>query len=221
MAADYYNVLGVTRSATQDEIRKAYKKIARENHPDSKPGDAAAAERFKQAAEAYEVLGDAEKRKKYDQFGEHWKHADQLGGNPFAGAQGGGPVDLNDLFGGQGVDLGDLFGGAFGGGGGRRPRPRSRRGSDVEDTIRIPFQLAASGGTYDITLRKESGTETYGLKIPVGINDGEKLRIAGQGMPGMGGGPAGDVIVTVRVAPHPFFRREGDHVLLDLPISVA
>ena len=117
-ATDYYSVLGVSRSATADEIRKAYKKIAKESHPDAKPGDKAAGERFKQAAEAYEVLGDEENRKKYDQFGEHWKHADQLG----AGARGGGSrgsagggaqfdFDPSELFGGGGFDLGDLFGG--------------------------------------------------------------------------------------------------------------
>src|SRR5690606_23501578 len=113
---DYYKTLGVSRTATRDEIRKAYKKIARENHPDVKPDDKAAAERFKQATEAYEVLGDEDKRKQYNQFGAAYRHAGGAAGSPFGQRGGSGPIDLSDLFGGE-FDLGDLFGGGAGGGG--------------------------------------------------------------------------------------------------------
>lgn len=218
MTTDYYQILGVSRGASQEEIRKAYKKLARENHPDSKPDDKVASERFKQAAEAYEVLGDSEKRQKYDQFGANWKHADQMGGNPF----GGGQVDLNDILGGRGgVDLGDLFGGVFGGGGPRGRRPGPRKGPDLETSVQIPFQMAANGGSYDVTIQRGGKSERLAVKVPAGVDDGAKLRVAGQGEPGPGGGPAGDLLVTVHVAPHPYFRRDGSDVILELPLSVG
>lgn len=225
---DYYQVLGVSRSASKEEIRKAFKKIARENHPDAKPGDAAASEKFKQAAEAYEVLGDEESRKKYDQFGENWKHV-QGGGFPGGGAGGGpfrsgGPVDidLRDLFGGGGaVDLQDLFGGMFGGGGRAGGRPQPRRGQDLKTSISVPFIVAALGGEHDITLSQGGSSQRLTAKIPAGIESGQSIRLAGQGQPGMSGGPAGDVIVTVKVAPHPYFRRDGNNLLVDVPVTVA
>ncbi len=222
MSADYYQVLGVARSASQEEIRKAYKKLARENHPDSKPGDTAASERFKQAAEAYEVLGDSDKRQKYDQFGANWKHADQMGGNSYGGT--GGQVDINDLFGRGGVDLGDLFGGAFGGAagaGGRGRRAAPRKGPDLETTILIPFQMAANGGTYEVTIQRAGSSERLSVKVPAGVEEGAKLRVGGQGEAGPGGGPTGDLIVTVHVAAHPYFRREGSDLILELPLSVS
>ena len=176
--------------------------------------DKAAAERFKKAAEAYEVLGDEENRKKYDQFGEHWKHADQLG----AGARGGGPrggggggaqfdFDPSDLFGGGGgFDLGDLFGG------GRGRRQRAQRGSDLQTEIHVPFSVAALGGSHDLTLATGSSQESLSVKIPAGMKDGGVVRLRGQGQAGANGGPAGDLLVTVRVAPHPFFKRDQDDV---------
>jgi DnaJ-class molecular chaperone len=220
-ATDYYSVLGVSRSATADEIRKAYKKIAKESHPDAKPGDKAAADRFKQAAEAYEVLGDEENRKKYDQFGEHWKHADQFG----AGARGGGPrggggggaqfdFDPSDLFGGGGgFDLGDLFGG------GRGRRQRAQRGSDLQTEIHVPFSVAALGGSHDLTLATGSSQESLSVKIPAGMKDGGVVRLRGQGQAGVNGGPAGDLLVTVRVAPHPFFKRDQDDLIVEVPVT--
>lgn len=225
--ADYYDVLGVPRTASQAEIRKAYKKIARENHPDNRPGDKAAEERFKQAAEAYDVLGDEDKRKQYDQFGDAYKYAGK-GGNPFQGGFRGGSseIDLEDLFGGGGVDLGDLFGGAFGGAGGRagagrqRP-PRARKGEDHRTRIQIPFQTAADGGTHELSLQRNGRTERLSVKIPPGVRDGSVIRLAGEGSPGINGGPDGDLLVTIEVAPHPWFRRDGDNVLLDVPISLT
>ncbi|TWT57358.1 Curved DNA-binding protein [Thalassoglobus neptunius] len=223
---DYYQVLGVSRSATKDEIRKAFKKIARENHPDAKPDDDAAAKRFKDAAEAYDVLGDEEKRKKYDQFGEHWKHA-QGGagpqqGNPF---RSGGPVDvdLRDIFGGGGaVDLESLFGGMFGGGGARsRHSAQPMKGQDVTTSIQVPFQTSASGGDYDLSMQRGGKVERLTVKIPAGIESGKSIRLAGQGEPGRNGGPNGDLLVTVNVAPHPYFRRDGNNVSVEVPVSVS
>lgn len=219
---NYYDVLGVKKTATADEIRKAYKKIARENHPDVKPDDKAAADRFKEASEAYAVLGDKEKRQQYDQFGDAYKYA-KGGGGPFPGGgfQGSGPIDIQEMFGGD-VDLSDLLGGMFGGGGGRRAaQPRPRRGQDVRTSIEVPFQVAADGGTWDVSLRRDGSTETLSVKVPAGVEDGQTIRLGGQGEPGLQGGAAGDLLITVRVAPHPYFRREGNNVLIDVPISIT
>jgi len=225
---DFYKTLGVQKTASQEEIRKAYKKIARENHPDVKPDDKAAAERFKQAAEAYDVLGDPDKRKQYDQFGAAYKHAGGGGGAPFGGRGGTGPIDLGDLFGGQ-IDLGDLFGGAGGGGfggggfggGGRQAPPRPARGQDIRTVIEVPFQVSADGGTHDITIQRGGEVEKLEVKVPAGIKPGGTLRLTGKGEPGHHGGSAGDLLVTVNVAPHPYFRREGNNVLIDVPLSLA
>ncbi len=227
---DYYQVLGVSRTASKEEIRKSFKKIARENHPDAKPDDAAASEIFKQAAEAYDVLGDEDKRKKYDQYGENWKHVPEGGGFPGGGGspfRSGGPVDidLRDLFGGGGaVDLQDLFGGMFGGGGGGagpRSQPQPRRGQDVKTVIMVSLDLAARGGEYDISLSQGGNIQRLTAKIPAGIESGKSIRLAGQGQPGMNGGPAGDVLVTVNVAPHPYFRRERDTLVVEVPVTVS
>ncbi|WP_437187239.1 DnaJ C-terminal domain-containing protein [Planctomicrobium sp. SH668] len=228
---DYYQILGVDRGASQDVIRKAFKKLARENHPDATNNDPVAAERFKEVAEAYDVLGDEEKRKKYDQFGANWKHFKD-GQSPFGGAGGGGnpfrnggpvDVDLKDLFGGQGgVDLEQLFGGMFGGGGGRRSRgTQPQRGEDLTTNITVPFDTAANGGRYDLSLQREGSREELSIKIPAGLEDGQSIRLAGQGQPGVNGGPAGDLRVTVQVAPHPYFRREGRNLLVDVPVTIT
>lgn len=214
---DYYDVLGVSRTASAEEIRKAYKKIARESHPDRNPDDPSASERFKEATEAYETLGDEENRKKYDQFGPNYKHA---GHNPFGA--GGHQVDLNDLFGEGGIDLGDLFGGAFGGGRRRGPRAQpATKGQDLRTSITVAFSVAYSGGTYSLSVQKGGKPETLDVKLPAGIKDGATMRLAGQGHPGIHGGPNGDMLVTVKVSPHPYFKRDGDHVVLELPISLS
>jgi curved DNA-binding protein len=218
-ANDYYKTLGVARDASADDIRKAYKKLARKYHPDiSKESDAA--ERFKQVNEAFEVLSDPQKRTMYDRFGTARPGAAGPQGQTYTwgGPTGGaGPVDLEQLFGGQ-VDLGDLFGGGFGAGGrrGRRDRP----GSDVEFNIEIPFQVAVEGGSHDIHLDRAGKTERISIKIPPGIDTGNVIRLAGQGQPGIGGGPPGNLLITVRVAPHPVFRREGNNLLVDVPVSM-
>ncbi len=218
--SDFYQILGVPRSATHDEIRKAYKKLARENHPDTKPGDKVAAEKFKQASEAYEVLGDEEKRKQYDQYGDAYKYARQGG----AGSGGAGPIDLESVFGQGGVDLGDIFGGMFGGrggaGGGRR-RTTAARGEDLQTSIQIPFQMAATGGNYDVSINRGGDVETLSVKVPAGVQQGDTIRLSKQGSPGAGGGTAGDLLITVQIAPHPYFRREGNDVILECPLSVT
>ena len=217
MAEDFYQVLGVSRNSSEAELKKAYRKLSRENHPDSKPNDKAAAEKFKQVQEAYTVLSDSEKRQKYDRFG----HAAFQGGGRSGGAPpfSGGQVDLSDLFGGGGgggFDFGDLFGG----GGGRRAA-RARKGQDVETTIDVPFTTAAEGGSYSLTINTSGKPEQITARIPAGVDSGSVIRLSGQGHPGMGGGPNGDLMVKIRVAPHPYFRRDGANLLVDVPISLT
>lgn len=222
-ANDYYKTLGVARDASADDIRKAYKKLARKYHPDvSKEKDAA--ERFKQVNEAFEVLSDDEKRKMYDRFGTARPGGPGPGGQAYtwSGPAGGaGPVDLEQLFGGQ-FDLGGMFGGGFGdaAAGGKRPR-RDRRGSDVEFDVEIPFLVAVEGGTHDLHVDRAGKAERIAIKIPPGIDSGNVIRLAGQGQPGGNGGPAGDLLITVRVAPHAWFRREGANLLVDVPVTIT
>ncbi|MFZ9090478.1 MAG: DnaJ C-terminal domain-containing protein [Planctomycetaceae bacterium] len=212
---DYYHVLGVSRSATQDELRKAYKKLARELHPDKRPGDKQAATRFAEVTEAWEVLGNPEKKKQYDQFGQTFRGGQSPfgGGNPFQGfgGGGGGQVDLEDL-------LGGMFGGGFGGGG-RRSQQRPRKGSNITTEVTVPFTVAAQGGEYSFSV-EQSGTESQiTVRIPAGVSSGQTIRLTGQGEPGAGGAPSGDLMVTVRIAPHPWFRREGWNLLVDVPLT--
>ena len=248
MADDFYKTLGVSKTATSEEIRKAYRKLAKENHPDRNPDDPAAVERYKAAGEAYAVLSDDDKRKQYDRFGANYKQFGGAGGpggggspfggggfgggNPFGGGGfGGGPVDLGDLFGGGGFDVNDLFGGGPRGGrthrGGRRSGPfgganrGGAKGADVKSEIRVPFTLAVNGGEYDLDLDRGGSRETLTVKIPPGVPDGGTIRLAGRGEPGRAGGQSGDLLLTVRVAPHPLFTREGNNLLIDLPLTPA
>ena len=220
---DYYKVLGLSKSATADDIRKAYKKLARENHPDRKPNDKAAEARFKEIQEAHSVLGDPQKRAQYDQFGSGF-NARSGHGQTWSTGPGGAQVDLGDLFsGGGGVDLNDILGGAFGGfgRGGRQP-VQSRKGGDLKAEIQIPFQVAVEGGNQEISIRRENGpVDRLSVKIPAGISDGAVIRLAGQGGSGRFGGPSGDVLVTIKVASHPFFRREQNNLLVDLPLTIS
>jgi DnaJ-class molecular chaperone len=222
----YYETLGVSKTATDAEIRKAYKKLAKKYHPDNNSGEeaTAAAAKFKEVQEANSVLGDKDKRAQYDRFGSAFQGAGGSGGPGGGGFHwnpggGGGPIDLGDLFG--GMDLGDLFGG---GGGGPRTQRRARpqAGQNFELEIEIPLQLACEGGSYSISIRRpDGGVEPLNVRIPAGITTGQQLRLSGQGHPGAHGGPAGDALLKVKVAAHPWFRREGDNLLLDLPLSPA
>ncbi len=223
MAKDYYEVLGVNRSASPDEIKKAYRKLSRQHHPDVKPGDKEAEARFKEVQEAYAVVGDVDKRKKYDQFGHAFEHA---GGGPggfnwgSAGA-GGQQFDFEQMFGGGGIDLGDLFGGGAFGRGGRGGKARQQKGQDVEATIQVPFTVAAEGGNHDLSISTNGKTERLTVKVPPGVDTGSVIRLAGQGQPGRGGGPNGDLLVRIQVASHPYFRRDGANILVDVPVSIA
>ncbi len=224
---DFYEVLGVSREASADEIRRAYKKLSRENHPDVKPDDKSAAEKFKRVQEAYSVLSDADKREQYDRYGAAFQQAGGPGGRQTHWAQSGGegPIDLSDLFGGQmgggGFDFGNIFGGAGRRPGGPQAQAWPRRGQDSTLLFDVPFYTAAEGGRQDLHLRHDNKTETISIKIPPGVNTGSKIRLSGKGQPGQFGGPAGDLLLNVRVAPHPWFRRDGDNLLLEAPISPA
>ena len=227
MATDFYAVLGVQKSASAEELRKAYKKLSRENHPDKKPNDAAADVKFKQVQEAWDVLGDAQKRQQYDQFGTVFgPNGPQFQqGQPRGGA---GPADFREVFG-DNIDLNDLLGGMFGGGAGGSPfgpqaggrRGRAAQGANIEAEIEIPFVIAAEGGTQDLQLQRAGKLEHLSVKIPPGVSTGSVIRLAGQGNAGRGGGPAGDLLVTIKVAPHSYFRREGSDILIDVPITVS
>lgn len=219
---DYYEVLGLSRSASADEIKRAYRKLAKQHHPDANPDDPSAQKKFAEITEAYEVLSDLEKRQKYDQFGHNWSRVGGgPGGDPFGGFGGGGGAgfDLNDILGGMfgGAGGGSPFGGA-GGRGGRR-QPRAQQGQNIDVEIRVPFQVGIEGGEHELTLQTGGKVEKLTVKVPAGISDGGKVRLAGQGQPGAGGGPAGDVIVTVKIAGHPWFWRDGNNLMVEIPIT--
>ena len=225
---DYYSTLGVSREASDDDIRKAYRRLARDNHPDRNPGDESAAKKFREVQEAYAVLGDSEKREQYDRYGTAFTGAGAGGGGPqyqWSSADAG-PIDLSDILGGG---LGDLFGSGFGGGaaggfGGAGPRggyqtARPRRGESVEMEIEVPFHVAAMGGQHALSLRRGGTTERLDVSIPAGISHGKSIRLAGQGHPGQHGGPAGDLLLKVRVARHPWFTRDGSNLLVEVPVT--
>ena len=241
---DYYSVLGVKKDASADEIKKAYRKLARKYHPDVNPGDKKAEEMFKKVSEAHDALADPEKRKIYDEFGEdglkagfdadqarQWRQYSSGGGR-------GGPGYYSDFsFNGGNVNysglndfLRDMFGGGGGGGAqGFSGRPHARgpqKGGNIESNLEVDFVTAVKGGSTRISLRKETPTgsyqtETIDVNVPPGVDNGSKIRLAGKGGPGAQGGPAGDLFITISVRPHKLFKREGDSLRIDLPVTVA
>jgi len=225
---DPYVVLGVPRDADDDAIRKAYRALARKLHPDVKPGDAEAEERFKRVSQAYAVLSDPEKRSAYDEFGEMALDPNfdaekaREARRAFGGFEGFGGLGGA----GRGGGFEDLFSNLFSrGGGGFRGAPLRHAGPDVEAELSLDFRDAALGGEQRITIARptadgRSRQETVTVRIPPGVADGGRIRLRGKGGEGSGGGPPGDLYARIRVRPHPLFRREGRDLTLDLPISV-
>jgi curved DNA-binding protein len=233
MADDLYTVLGVPKTADAASIKKAYRALARDLHPDKNPGNDAAEARFKKVNQAFQTLSNPEKRALYDEFGDD---ALREGFDPNrarqvrswaaqgGGVRGGGGVNLEDLFGGGGNGVHVDFGGGntqdifdmFGGRGGRR-RPRVQKGQDLESQLRVTFADAARGTT--LTMAPHDVPIT--VRIPAGAETGSRLRITGQGMPSSSGGPPGDLHLVVEVEAHPHFFREGDDLHVNLPITVG
>lgn len=228
---DYYSVLGVPKTATPEEIKKAYRTLAMKYHPDKTRGDKAAEEKFKDINEANEVLSDPEKRKKYDRFGEDWRHYQESGGQPGGFdwsqyASGGGGArrmsqeEFDEMFGEQG--MGDLFELLFGQRGGSRSNARRARravaiqGDDLSAETALTLEEAYHGCARLIQL----DGHTIRVTIKPGIADGQVLRIVGKGGPGLNGGPSGDLYLTIRIPPHPEFRREGDDLHVDMPVDI-
>ncbi|MGI4864686.1 MAG: DnaJ C-terminal domain-containing protein [Janthinobacterium lividum] len=233
---DYYKILGVEKTATADQIKKAYRKLARQYHPDVNPNDAAAEQKFKEANEANEVLSDPEKRKKYDQFGADYQRYEQAGaggagrgpggfdwsqyaqggaggqgGNPFGGFGGGGASF------GEGEDFSDFFGslfGGMGGGGSRSTRPGA--GQDFQAELELTLEEAYHGGPRTITVNGKN----LRITIHPGVADGQTIRLRDQGGPGRNGGPSGSLLITFRIAPDARYVRTGDDITQDVPVSL-
>jgi curved DNA-binding protein len=247
---DYYSTLGVAKTATDKEIKQAYRKLARKHHPDVNPGDKAAESRFKEINEAYEVLGDPAKRKKYDELGANWRAYEQAGaGSPgfdpsqFGGWNvdfGGGPQsggfrtmtedEMREMFGDE-HPFSDFFetffGGAAAGGGARRGRGGRSRGQragrDVEQEIELGLEDAYQGTTRRLSIKHNGHARTVDVRIPAGVIDGSRVRVAGEGEMGTGGAQSGDLYLRIRLAPHPRFERKGRdlHTRVAVPLTTA
>lgn len=218
---NYYDILGVVKTASEEEIKKAYRKKALEFHPDRNKNDPKAEDKFKEVNEAYAVLSDKEKRKQYDMFGAEGFHKRFSQEDIFRG------FDINEILrgfgiGGFGGTMDDLFGGGgpFGSMFGQRPGG-PRRGQDLVSEIDITFEEAALGTEKALSIQRPKGVQKTHVKVPAGIQSGSRLRLAGQGQPGPDGGPPGDLFLRVRVAPHPFFRRDGNNILLEKEIPLT
>ncbi|HUE75646.1 MAG TPA: DnaJ C-terminal domain-containing protein [Chloroflexota bacterium] len=252
---DYYKILGVAKNANEKDIRQAYRKLARQLHPDLKPGDKESEKRFKEVNEAYEVLGDQEKRKKYDELGSNWNAYEQWqraggpqSGQPFdwssfggvpGGAPGGtryeyrqvSPDELRNMFGDEGSPFSDFFqtffgGTGGGGGGGRRTSTRTRAprvGQAIEHPVEITIEEAFRGTTRVLQLSDPRGgaPRRIEVKIPPGVTQGSRIRVAGQGMPGTAGGAAGDLYLIVQLEAGGAFAREGNDVRVQVPVPLT
>ena len=216
---DYYELLGVKKDATPEEIKKSYRKLAVKYHPDKNPGDKQAEERFKEISEAYAVLCDPEKRKQYDQFGSDGFHQKFSQEDIFRGA------DVNDLFRDMGFGGNDVFSRIFGGKGGRSGfggfRQGARKGEDLAMEVYVTLREAALGGEKRVGFQHGGQREELSLKIPVGIEDGAQLRLKGKGSPGSGGGPNGDIYLTIKVGKDLEFTREGDDLVVERQIRFS
>ncbi len=231
---DYYEALGVKKNASQADIKRAFRKLARKHHPDVNPGDLAAERRFKDANEANEVLSDPEKRRKYDELGANWRQYEQAGaggGSPFGRTWSGGgrggtrtmtPEEAEEIFGG-GAPFSDFFNTFFSGGAGRGgpQRPVARRGRDLEHPVTLTLEEIAAGASRRLGLEGASGAQHVEVKIPAGVADGSRVRVAGRGEPGTGGAPAGDLFLKVGQAAHPTFTRRGADLHVDVSVGLT
>lgn len=222
---DYYKILGIEKTATADEIKKAYRKLAVKYHPDKNPNNKVAEEKFKEINEANEVLGDPVKRKKYDELGENWMHYQQQGGNAqdfdwskYTGGNGGRyqTYSQEDIFG-EGGQFSDFFSSVFGGDfqQGRR-KPRARKGQDYEAEIHVSLEEAYAGTTRQLQINNE----TLQIKIKPGIKEGQILRMKEKGGFGSQGGMRGDVFMKVHIEKHPHFERKEDNIYSDIPVNL-
>ncbi len=240
---DYYQTLGLGKTSSGKEIKQAYRKLARKFHPDVNPGDKAAEGRFKEINEAYEVLGDPEKRKKYDELGANWRQyeqAQQAGHSPFGDVNWGqrqagsyrtiNEEELRDMFGGENP-FSDFFQAFFGGGGGqpegRRARgsrtARARAGRDIEEEIELSLEEAMQGAMRRLSVKQEGHTRTVDVRIPAGVNDGSRVRVPGEGEHGASGGRSGDLYLRIRLRSDPRFERRGRdlHTQVAVPVTTA
>jgi DnaJ-class molecular chaperone len=218
---DPYEVLGVSKSASEAEIKKAFRSLAKKHHPDTTKGDANSKQRFQEINTAYEIVGDKDKRAKYDR-GEIDAAGNARGFDPRGGHDGGGgPRDFHFTWGGpEGGETGegaDIFSELFGGFGGRGRRNQPRRGESYEIALTVSFEEAARGGTRRILLPEGRDID---VRIPAGLKDGQQIRLKGQGGPGGNGGPPGDVLLNIAVAPHPYYTRDGNDLRMDLPLTL-
>ncbi len=234
MAEDLYAVLGVAKSADAESIKRAYRKLAKDLHPDKNPGNKQAEAKFKSVNHAYEVLSNVDKRKLYDEFGEEglregfnadqvrqyqqWASQGGRGGGGRVRTQGG-TINIEDLFGNEagGGGFGDVFGDLFGRSAGNARRRGPIPGQNVESEITVDLVSALRGTTLELSLE---GHEPVKVRIPPGADEGSRVRIAGQGAQSITGGPRGDLILTIHVKPHPRLRREGDDLHIDLPLAL-
>ena len=206
---DFYAILGVDKKASGDEIKKKYRSLARELHPDKTKGDDALEEKFKAVSEAYDILSDSKKRAEYDEARSLFEGGGFRG--PMGGQGGGG--DFSDLFGGGSPN--DIFANLFGGGGVRRG---PRKGQDLQTESTITFKEAIIGTTLELKLSLDGGKpQTITARVPAGVNDGAKIRVKGKGAPGEAG--PGDLFILLHVKPHPIFSRKGENILLTLPVT--
>ncbi|MBU4271412.1 MAG: J domain-containing protein [Planctomycetes bacterium] len=245
MAKDYYSILGVPRNASQADIQKAYRELARKHHPDMNPNDKTAKKRFQEIQTAFDVLNNTEKREMYDRYGSSFETqgaGDPRGAytgswSPGAGGAGpgGGPAGFNP----EDIDLSQFLGERFGrempGGAGdifgqfrraagkfRKPSAAPQRGGDLHQELEIPFTTAITGGEVQITVQRPKGkAETLAVKIPPGIEDGKKIRVRGHGQPAPRGGKPGDILLTIRVLPHPSFHRRGNQLHVRVPVTLG
>jgi DnaJ-class molecular chaperone len=233
MSDEYYKILEVPKTATLEEIQKSYRKLARKHHPDMNQNDPKGAkEKFQKIQEAYDILGNVEKRKVYDQFG---VSPDQMGSGggqgPFQWSFGGGNGPFrNSNFQFENIDdIIRMFGSGNGFGSTQTPGEfftakaarRAGRGSDLEHNLTVPFVMSVEGGTVDMIIRRPTGKEeTVAVKIPAGITDGKKIRLSGLGNPGQDGGKPGNLLITVRVEDHLFFTRKDNNLYVKIPVSL-